>query len=262
MDRFFFLTILILFFTTGAINSQNSGILLTAHRGASGYAPENTLSSMSEAIKMKADYSELDAQETSDGEIIVLHDGNLKRTTGLDKNIWETSYEEIKKLDAGSWYNDKFKGEPLPKLSDIIDLVKGKMKLNIELKCNGHQKKLADKVVKIVKEKDFSKECILTSFEINEIKRAKEIDSTLKVGLIFEKMPGAYDVFKANMEVLSVNYLLVDENFVRKAKENGKEIHVWTVDDEAEMRRLIKLGVTSILTNYPEKLKKIFAEGK
>jgi glycerophosphoryl diester phosphodiesterase len=75
-------------------------------------------------------------------------------------------------------------------------------------------------------------------------------------------MPKTYDVFKANMEVLSVNYKLVDENFVKKAKENGKEVHVWTVDDETEMRRLIKLGVTSILTNYPEKLKKIFAEGE
>ncbi|MDR3627650.1 MAG: glycerophosphodiester phosphodiesterase family protein [Ignavibacteriaceae bacterium] len=262
MYRFSFSAVLALFCLTGIMFSQNTNIKITAHRGASGTAPENTLSSMQQAINLHADYSELDAQETSDGEIIVLHDGSLKRTTGLDKNIWETSYEEIKKLDAGSWFNEKFKGEPLPKLADIIDLVKGKMMLNIELKTNGHEKKLADRVVKIVKENGFSKECILTSFDINEIKRAKEIDSTLKVGLIFAKMPDTYDVFKANMEVLSVYYPLVDENFVKKAKENGKEVHVWTVDDETEMRRLIKLGVTSILTNFPEKLIKVLAETK
>jgi len=247
---------------TNTMNSQNCKVKITAHRGASGYAPENTLASMKEAINMKADIAELDVQETLDGKIVLLHDDLLKRTTDSDKNLWELNYDEVKKLDAGSWYGEKFKGELLPSLADVIDLVRGKMQLNIELKNNGHEKQLVERTVKVVKEKNFSKNCFFTSFDYPKIKKVKEVDPTLKVGLIFKTIPDSFNVFTANMELLSVHYSLVDAGFVKKAKENGKEVHVWTVNDEAEMKRLIDLGVTSIITNYPDKLKKVLDEYK
>lgn len=260
MKNIFVVSLLIIIGLTNTMYSQNNKVKITAHRGASGCAPENTLASMKEAINMKADFAELDVQETLDGEIVLLHDDELKRTTGSKKNIWEMNYDEVKTLDAGSWFGDKFKGEPLPKLSDVIDCVLGKIKLNIELKSNGHEKELVDRTVKVVKDKNFSNECFFTSFDYPKIKRVKEIDPTLKVGLIFKKIPDSIDVFTANMELLSVHYSLVDETFVKKAKENGKEVHVWTVNDEKEMKRLIDLGVTSIITNYPDKLKKVLDE--
>lgn len=232
-------------------------ITVTAHRGASGYAPENTIASVREAIKMNADFTEIDVQETNDGAIILLHDKNLKRTTGLDKNIWECSYKEINNLDAGKWFHPQFAGEIIPLLSDVIDFSKGKIKMNIELKSNGHEKMLADRVVKIVQEKNFVGECFYTSFDYSLIKRVKEINPTLKVGLIFKKMPETLDVFNTDMELLSVHYSLVDESFVLRAKSAGKEVHVWTVNEEDEMRRLINLGVTSIITNYPDILKRL-----
>jgi glycerophosphoryl diester phosphodiesterase len=247
---------------TGAVltmSAQNDKTKVTAHRGASGHAPENTLSSMQEAINMKADFSEIDVQETADGELILLHDGSLKRTTGLDKGIWKTNYDEVKMLDAGSWFGEKFKGEKIPTLAEVIDSVKGKMRLNIELKTNKHEKKLADLAAQVVKDKNFEKECVFTSFAYSQIKRVKEIDKNLKVGLIFSNMPEDFDVFAADMDLLSVHYKLVDADFVKKAKANGKEVHVWTVNDEAEMNRLIDIGVTSIITNYPDKLNAVLA---
>jgi len=256
---FFLLTIIGL---TNTMNSQNCKVKITAHRGASGYAPENTLASMKEAINMKADIAELDVQETLDGKIVLLHDDLLKRTTGSDKNLWELNYDEVKKLDAGSWYGEKFKGELLPSLADVIDLVRGKIQLNIELKNNGHEKNLEERTVKVVKEKNFSKNCFFTSFDYPKIRRVKEIDPTLKAGLIFKTIPDSFNVFTANMELLSVHFSLVDAEFVKKAKENNKEVHVWTVNDETEMKRLIDLGVTSIITNYPDKLKKVLDEYK
>ncbi|MBI1932841.1 MAG: glycerophosphodiester phosphodiesterase [Ignavibacteriales bacterium] len=249
--------ILYLFMNFGC-DQQN--VLVTAHRGASGYAPENTLSSISVAIELGADFAELDAQETADGEIVLLHDKTLKRTTGIEKNIWEVNYSELNSIDAGSWYNEKFKGEPIPKLSEVIDLVNGKMKLNIELKTNGHEKELADRVVKIIEDSKFTGNCILTSFDFAQIDRAKEINPNLKVGYIFKTIPSDIDVFKANVNLLSVHYSLVNKDFMKKSIENNKAVYVWTVNDVVEMKRLIDLGVSSIITNYPDVLKKIIEE--
>lgn len=235
----------------GSINMAQN-ITITAHRGASGYAPENTIASVREAIKMKSDFTEIDVQETNDGIIILLHDKNLKRTAGLDKHIWECSYEDLQVLDAGSWFSEEFKGEAIPLFSEIINYARGKIKINIELKTNGHEKMLADRVVKIVQEKQFENECFFTSFDYDQIKRVKELNPSFKVGLIFKKMPDSFDVFKEDIDILSVHFSLVDESFVKKAKGAGKEIHVWTVNEENEMRRLVDLEVTSIITNYPD----------
>lgn len=247
----------LVFCFSGILFPQNNKLKITAHRGASGHAPENTIASVKEAIYMKAEFAEIDVQETSDGEIVLLHDGNLKRTAGSDKNIWEASYSDVKKLDAGSWYSEKYKGEPVPLFSKLLDEVRGKIGLNIELKTNGHEQKLAERAVKILKEKKCDKTCYFTSFSYDQIKKVKEIDPEIKTGLIFSSYPAEYDVFKGNYEILSVGYNLVDADFVKKAKENNKEVHVWTVDDEKEMQRLINLGVTSIITNYPDKLKMV-----
>jgi len=262
MKHFSAVLFVVVFCFSGVLFPQSNKILVTAHRGASSYAPENTIASIKEAIKMKADNAEIDVQETSDGEIILLHDGNLKRTTGYDKNIWEASYAEVKKLDAGSWFSEKYKGEPVPRFAALLDAIKKKIHLNIELKTNGHEQKLADRAVKILKDKHLEHNCYFTSFDYKQIKRVKEIDPTIKTGLIFSSMPKDMDVFTSDFEILSVGYNLVDADFVKKAKENNKEIHVWTVDDETEMKRLIDLGVTSILTNAPDKLIKLLAEKK
>jgi len=245
----------ILFLNTLLFAQNNTTV--TAHRGASGYAPENTIASMKEAINMKADFAELDVQETADGEIVILHDKELKRTAGLNKGIWETTFEETKALDAGSWFDTKFKGEPVPKFADVIDVVRGKIKLNIELKTNGHEKELAERTLKIVKEKKFENDCFFTSFSYSQIKKIKDIDPTLKVGLIFKTIPDTIDVFKGNFEILSVHFSLVTKEFVEMAKSNGKEIHVWTVNEADEMKRVIDLGVNSIITNYPDKAKQL-----
>lgn len=254
----FFMAIMLI--AVAACSSSN--VTVTAHRGASGHTPENTLASMKKAIELNADMAELDVQETSDGQMIVLHDKTLKRTGGVNLNIWETNYNQLKDVEVGSWFDEKFKGEPVPKLSEVIDLVKGKIGLNIELKTNGHEKRLADMAVEIVKEKDFQNSCIFTSFDFKQADRVKEIDPSLKVGYIMKKLPDDFDVFKADVDLLSVHHGLVDKDFVDKARANNKEVHVWTVNEEAEMRRLIALGVSSIITNYPDKLRSVLAEDK
>lgn len=241
----------------GGVFAQSGHILITAHRGASGHAPENTIASMEAAINMKADLAELDVQETVDGEIVLFHDRTMKRLAGIEKEIGELTIQEIQKLEVGSWFDLKFKGEPIPTLSDVVDFVRGKIKLNIELKTTGHEKQLAERLLNIVKEKNFEKECFFTSFDYSQIKRIKELDPSIRTGLIFKTIPNSINIYKSDFEILSVDYSLVNEEFIRHAFSNGKEVHVWTVNNEDEMKRLIELNVTSIITNYPDKLRNL-----
>ncbi len=227
-------------------------VLVTGHRGASGLAPENTISAMLKAIEVGADYSELDVQETSDGILVLMHDNSLTRTTGLEKNMWEVDYASLTALEAGAWFDSKFTGEAIPLLESVIDTVRGKMKLNIELKYNKHDKRLAERVVELVERKDFIAECILTSFNFEAIDKVRKLNKTIKVGYIFSKMPDDVDVFTSDVDLLSVNYKLVDKEFVEKAHANKKDIHVWTVNKPEEMQRLINLGVESIITDRPD----------
>lgn len=236
-------------------------VIITAHRGASGMAPENTMSAMLKAIEVGSGYAELDVQETADGVIILLHDKTLQRTAGLDQNIWEMNYPDLQGIDVGSWFGEEFVNEPIPTLEAVIDSVHGKMKLNIELKMNGHEKMLEERVLKIIDGKNFADQCIVTSFKFAAIDKVKELNSAICAGYIFSKMPEDVDVFTANVDLLSVNYKLVDKEFVDKAHANNKEVHVWTVNEPDEMNRLIGLGVDSIITNRPDILKKILSEG-
>ena len=239
------------------METTKKNIMVVAHRGASGHAPENTLSAMKKAIEMNAEMSELDVQETADGEIILLHDGSLKRTSGVDKNIWETNYADLKDLDVGAWFSEEYKNEPIPTMKEVIDLVKGKMRINIELKANKHEKMLAERTLKIIEANNFIDQVIFTSFKFAEADKIRELNPKAKVGYIFGRLPKDVDVFTADIDLLSVNIKTVDAEFMKKAKANNKEVHVWTVNEPEDMKRMIELGVDAIITNYPDVLRKV-----
>ena len=236
--------------------------LVVAHRGASGHAPENSLSSMKKAIEMRAEFSELDVQETKDGKIILLHDKTLERTGKQDLNIWELNYDELKDIEVGEWFAEEFKGEPIPTLEEVINLVKGKMKLNIELKANKHEKMLAERALQVVVDNDFLDQVVFTSFKFDEIRKIRELNNDAKVGYIFSKMPKDIDVFSEDVHMLSVRGNLVDEEFMSKAKAAGKEVAVWTVNKEEDMKKLIALNVDAIITDYPDVLRNVLDAGK
>ena len=145
-------------------------------------------------------------------------------------------------------------------LGEYIVIINAKDAIISGTKRDIHEKYLAKSVVALVEQKDFISQCILTSFDFETVKKVKRLNSEIKAGYIFSKMPKDEDVFTANVELLSVNRKLVDEEFVKKAHANNKEVHVWTVNDPEEMRRLIVLGVDNIITNYPNVLFEILNE--
>ncbi|MGG1552674.1 glycerophosphodiester phosphodiesterase [Paenibacillus ferrarius] len=235
---------------------------VTAHRGSSAEAPENTMAAFRQAIKDRAGLSELDVQETSDDVVMVMHDDSVYRTTGIRKNMWETTSAELKAADAGSWKSAKYKGEHVPTLEEVIQAAKGHMKLNIELKNNGHSKRLVERTVALIEANDFVKDCIITSFDAQFLHRVKELNPAIKTGLIVGQKPSDWEpiLSSTNYDVISAAYTLVNGRFVDQCTEHRKEVYVWTVNDARMMRQMLALGVASIITNEPAKLTELMSQ--
>ena len=235
--------------------TQLDKVAVTAHRGSSKKAPENSLSAVRQAIADGADYAEIDVQETADGVIIVAHDADLMRVAGQPLLFWNTPYDQIKDLDAGSWFSPEFSGETIPTLKEMIELARGTIKLNIELKFNGHADQLTERVVKIVQEENFVEHCVISSLNYEAVLRAKELDPRLQVGYIIYGSLGKASAVQSDF--LSVSKDIVSESMIAKAHANDKEVHIWTYSDAPNaLDRFIYLGVDNIITDYPDELVK------
>jgi glycerophosphoryl diester phosphodiesterase len=240
--------------------SNPESLIVTAHRGASYVAPENTMAAMVAAVEAGSDYAELDVGLTGDGEVVLMHDRTIDRTTDGTGDLGDLTLEELKGLEAGSWFGEEFAGEPIPTLREVIRFAKGKMKLNVEIKNSADEPAIAGAVVEIIRSEGFVDECMVTSFSRMTIEEVKRIAPEIRTGFIFgEEYPD--DVFEGDWEVLSSNHEVVDSAFVALAKESGKSLYVWTVDDRELMARLMELGVDGIITNRPALLFEVMAEG-
>lgn len=233
-----------------------------AHRGASGHAPENTLAAMQKAIEMGAQMSELDVQQTADDALVLFHDDSLNRTSTGSGLLWQKTLDELQTLDAGSWYGEAFRDEPVPTLEQVFELVRGKMKLNIEVKLHGHEREVAKLVVDKIKAANFADQCIVTSFGHEVADSIKALAPELTVGYIFDHTQYSDAVFAGPVDLLSANYWLITEDFMQKARTAGKQVHVWTVNDKPTMRRMLEMGVDAVITNYPDRLAEVVAEVK
>lgn len=235
---------------------SQSDMIVTAHRGGARMAPENTMSAMEYAVEALADVAEIDVQETKDGEIILLHDTNLKRTTGLNANIWDLTYDEICRLDAGVKFNKKFRGEQIPTLDQVIKYCKGKIKLNIEVKYNGHNKHIVKKVVKIIEDNDFTDDCVLTSMNYKFLEQAKKENPNIKTGYTLRMTYGDLSEL-TEVDFFSVKHTYITRQFVDEVHRLGKEVYAWTLNYQGDMQRMITLKVDNIITDEPELVRKV-----
>ncbi len=234
---------------------ENVGI--TAHRGSSITAPENTMAAILLAAEEGAEYVEIDVQETSDGTVVLVHDKDLLRVFGIRKGIWEVSFDELKDLDSGGWFSPDYSDQRLATLDQVIKAVKGKTKLNIELKFNGHQKQLAKEVVRIVRENAFTEDCILTSLDYAGLQRARAAGPELRTGIIVTSAIG--NVTKLGGELISVSAGSVTRDLIDRAKLANLEVHVWTVNNVQQMNKMIGMGVNQIITDDPKLLGEVIA---
>lgn len=222
---------------------------VTAHRGGSLDFPENTMSAFRGAAEAGANWIELDIQQTKDRKIVISHDTNVFRVTGVNRDIIDMTYDEISKLDAGSFFSEKFKGEKMPLLEEALEFAKNNnVKLNIELKPTGKEIDFEKDVVDLIKKYDFVDRCVVTSQVYSAVENVKKIDPNIKTLYVMSIAVGNI----TNLEYadnFSVEATNVDEELVDTVHKQGKKLFVWTINTEENINKMIDLNVDNIITD-------------
>ena len=232
----------------------NDHVTITAHRGSSLVAPENTLASMNQAIADGADYLELDVRLSGDGRIVVSHDDNLSRLTGVDRRISDMTLAEIEQVDVGSYFGDAFVGERIPTFQQILDNARGRIGLYVELKpAPGTAEELTRKVIAQLNAADMTDRAVLASLSPEVIERVKTIDDDIRTTLFLQfVLPGALNTTDA--DIIGLRHTQATPSLLRTIHDTGREVAVWTVNGIGDMSRYIDMGVDNIITDRPDAL--------
>ncbi len=230
--------------------------MIISHRGAAGKAPENTMVAMREAINDGTDWLEIDVQETADGEVVVLHDSDFMKLAGVNLKIWDATLQQVKEIDVGSWFNAGFSAERVPTLAEVLEEAQGKCRVLIELKYYGHDQQLEQRVVDIVEQTGMVDSVAIMSLKYDGIKKFRALRPDWPVGLLSSKAIGKISAL--DVTFLAINMATAKAAFIRRIQSTGRQVHVWTVNDQASMFRMMALGVDGLITDEPALAREIF----
>jgi glycerophosphoryl diester phosphodiesterase len=233
-------------------------VLVVAHRGAAGKAPENTLASVRQAIADRADWIEIDVQETADGEVVVVHDSDFMKLAKEPMKVWDGTLEQIRRIDVGGWLDPAYAGERVPTLREVLETVRGRAKLVIELKYYGHDQQLERRVVELVEAADMADDVAIMSLKYAGVQKVRALRPDWRTGLLAAKAIG--DLSRLDVDFLAVNKGLVSAHFVRHAEAAGKPVFAWTINDPASLARVVAAGVAGVITDEPEAMRGLLAE--
>jgi glycerophosphoryl diester phosphodiesterase len=250
--------------TTSYHKKGEGSIMITkvwAHRGASGYAPENTLPAFELAVRQKADGVELDVQLTKDGKMVVSHDEKIDRVTNGTGFIKDYNLEDLKKLNCKNTFTEE-QNIKIPTLDEVFELLEPTgLTVNVELKTGIFQYKgIEEMALEITKKWNMEEKVIYSSFYHPSIMKIKELDREAKVGLLYAD--GFIDVpsYANQLGVKALHppiWRAIDLPFVKECKEKGIALHVWYADEEEHMKYLVSNQIEAIITNYPDKARSI-----
>jgi glycerophosphoryl diester phosphodiesterase len=238
-------------------------VLAIAHRGFSGAAPENTLAAFKKAMEVGSDMIELDVHLSKDGQVVVIHDDTLKRTTSGIGKVADFSLQELKQLDAGKWLGSRFFGERIPTLKEVLELTRGKIPIHIELKEGDLGRytitDLADRSLEEVEKAGLLDQVLFGSFSLPALERVREKKPGLPVALIYDKSWNTpQEVTRGRpFPVLSCSGKVLNQANASNARQQGIKVFVWTLNTEEHMEQFLNVGVDGIITNHPDKLIKI-----
>jgi glycerophosphoryl diester phosphodiesterase len=239
-----------------------------AHRGASIHAPENTLAAFELAVNQKADAIELDAKLCADGEVVVIHDQTLDRTTDGSGKVLETPLTALKELDAGSWFDTQFRGEPIPTLEEVFEAVGKKIFINVELTNYASVfDALPDKVVQLVQLHGLQDSVMFSSFNPLALRRAHKRLPEVPLGLL--ALPGFAGAWARSFlgrwvpyQALHPDFSSTNPKLIEKQHQQGSRVFVWTVNEAEKMQQLFDWGVDGIFTDDPPLAQQIRRESQ
>jgi len=237
-----------------------------AHRGASGHAPENTMAAFRRAVELGAHFIETDLQITRDARVIAIHDFTLDRTTNGKGQVHLLTLQEIRALDAGSWFSSRdgaaFSGERVPTLGEILDFAKEHdLIFYLEIK-SGPAWGVEHAVVAALRDQNASARVVILSFDPAALDSIHRLDSTLMTGFLCEHPSGdlVERTVRAGARQLVARGDLITPDVVEKAHHAGLQVVAWTINEQDQMRRLISGGVDGIITDYPDRLLSVQGE--
>lgn len=232
-----------------------------AHRGSSGTHPENTMVAYIEAERVGADGLEIDAQMTKDGELVVLHDERVDRTTNGNGWVKDFTLKELKKLDAGSSFSKKYHAEKIPTLKEVLGWAKGNhLEINIELKTGLIQyPDLEERVIEMAEDFGLKDRIILSSFNHYSIEKIRDIDPSVETAILY--MEGLFEPWKYAKAIgasgLHCYWQAAVPEMIEGAKKAGIAIRPFTVNKKAQLQKLIEEDCTGIFTDFPERALRI-----
>lgn len=242
------------------------GFFVIAHRGASHYAPENTMAAFKKAHLMKADMIELDVLLTRDGVPVVLHDTTLNRTTTGSGAVNSHLSRDLAELDAGSWFDPSFSGERIPTLESVMNWARDTIALNIEIKGRSSDIKTAHRVEEIVidliEHYNMRSTVLVSSFNRSVLHRLKQMEPGIATALLngqysYGTRRGLRRMKKIGADGLNLLPRQMNEPLMNRLKQSGTPVWVYTLNKESDMRRVIRKGATGIFSNRPDLLRSV-----
>lgn len=245
---------------------QDLRVLSIAHRGASGHAPENTLAAVRTATELGVDMVEVDVQRTRDGALVLLHDATLARTTDVRARfpgrapwrVGDFTLEELRRLDAGSWFSPAFAGERVPTLAEVLAVLRTRRTgLLLELKRPDlHPGVVADLAAELAPRVAAGEgpHVVVQSFDVPAMKELKTRVPAVPVGLLGRPAPANLPALASWADQVNPPHARADAGYVRAVRQAGLGCLVWTVDRPHAQRRALRLGVDGIITNRPDRL--------
>ncbi len=239
-------------------------VLIIGHRGAMGHAPENTRASFEAGLRLGAEAVECDVHLSKDGQPVVIHDETVDRTTNgrglVRKKIWA----DLQRLDAGSWFGRGFAREKLWRLDDLFDWAKSRrtktgalLQVVVELKTNsGNARSLVQQTVAVLKKRGMVGRVILISFNPKAMTQAKVSCPRLRTGLLLRTIPQDLPrrMALSRAEWVFPRFTLLTDRFTREARQRGWFVGTWTVNERLDLKRVLRLRVNAIASNFPERL--------
>jgi len=252
---FFFFLIIYQFIKRFKKKPQSPLPVIIGHRGAAGYCPENTFASFHYALKLGVDYLEIDIQMTKDGELVVIHDPIVNRTTNGKGKVKEFTLAEIQALDAGSWFHPKFHNEKIPSLQEFLDEFAGRVGLILELKKPSLYPGIEEKVGNELLRRGLvsGEQVIVQSFDCNSLKRFHSMIPSIQIGVLVKKI-SYKELFAISSYASYINLkvTLVNKGLVIRLHQLGLKTFIWTVRNKKEAELLKYYGVDGIITDYPD----------
>jgi glycerophosphoryl diester phosphodiesterase len=230
-----------------------ASVLVIAHRGASGRAPENTLAALRLAHGLGTTWAEVDVQSTADGVLVLAHDDTWERTAGIGAAVRDLSWEATQRLDAGGWFAARFRGEPPPRLDQVLEWAAASgVHLDLEIKSPEHHPGIGPRIIEAVRRHGMAGRVLMTSFDAALVESLAAVAPDLEFGYLASE---ALERHHPGIRTYALHHAVVlgQPAYTAWLRERGARLLAWTVDDSRLARRLVACGVHGIVTNHPER---------